>query len=578
MRESLRGAGRFVLCASLLFAALTVALTWPLFRHPATQVLDARSLYGPASVLVQRDINLTLWILSWDTHALVTQPLRLFHSNILYPARWTLATSEHMLGNVPFFAPVYLATGNPILAHQCTLLATFVAAGLAMAAYVGYWTRDRVAALAAGCLFAFAPFRLWQLGNVHVVSIHWLPLVLLGVDLALDGRWGPGAVLLAGATALSSLCSYYVGYATFALAGAYAAVGALVRGRRALRGLAALGIGLGSAALVVGLLTIPYLLLQREGVIPDRTRSEELNTLAFLSLAFLGPRGYSMYYLTPRRDGIPQFLGYAVMALAGASLVLRRRSPRAALAAVAFTGWGLALGPVLSLAGGRQIDLPYRWLMALVPGFSAMRVPQRFGALVTVAATALAGLAIGEIRVRLGRRAGVAIAVAVVVVALAEAHTFGIRTMPMPVGASMPPEYQWLAAHGDGGALVEVPATGMDLLRQSRTMYFSTAHWLPIANGYSPYPPRTFTLIMEAASHLPAADAIDRLLGVAPLRWVLLQHRLVAPAALPLWLDAFQKSGLRIAASFPDATILEVPPERRAPAPPAGAAAASPSA
>src|SRR2546426_5632892 len=32
--------------AALLYAVATVVLTWPLFRHPATTVLDTRSLYG----------------------------------------------------------------------------------------------------------------------------------------------------------------------------------------------------------------------------------------------------------------------------------------------------------------------------------------------------------------------------------------------------------------------------------------------------------------------------------------------------------------------------------------------------
>src|SRR5262249_44310539 len=190
---------------------------------------------------------LTLWILAWDTHALVTDPLHLFHANVLYPARWSLATSEHMLGNVPFFAPIYLASDNPVLAHQATLFATFVAAGLAMAAYVFYWTRDRTASLAAGCLFAFAPYRVWQVGNLHIVSIHWLPLVLLGVDLTLDGRRRAGAALLAAALMLSSLCSYYVGYTAFALAGAYALVRLVQRGRAGARAIPAPRAGGGRA-------------------------------------------------------------------------------------------------------------------------------------------------------------------------------------------------------------------------------------------------------------------------------------------------------------------------------------------
>jgi hypothetical protein len=556
--------------AALLFAVVTIAITWPLFRHPSTQVLDSPSLYGPASVLVQRDINLTVWILAWDTHALVTDPLHLFHANALYPARWSLATSEHMLGNVPFFAPIYLASGNPVLAHQLTLVATFVVAGLAMAAYVFYWTRDRTASLAAGCLFAFAPYRVWQVGNLHIVSIHWIPLVLLGIDLAVDGRRRAGATLVAAALALSSLCSYYVGYTAFALAGAYAVVALVRRGRAAVGALPALAAGFGVAAAVVGLLTIPYLILQREGVIPHRVRAEDFDSMAFLSLAFLGPRGYSSYFLTPRRDGIPQFLGYTVMALAVIGLVLRRRPPRGALVAGAVTGWGLTLGPVLSLSGGRKITLPYRWLMAIVPGFSAMRIPQRFGAVVTVAVTALAGLALAELIERLRRRGhgrlAPVLAAVVVVAALVEVRIPGLRTMLMPVGEWTQPGHRWLAEHGEGGALIEVPATGADPLRQSQALVGSTVHWLPLANGYSPYPPPSFTTIMEAAARLPAADAIDRMLAVAPLRWVLVRRRLLPPAQLAEWRAAFERAGLRLAAEFPEAVIFEVPASRRTPA------------
>jgi hypothetical protein len=140
--------------AAAFYALASVALTWPLFRHPATTVLDTPSLYGDAAVLIQRDINLTMWTLAWDAHALTTAPMRLFHANAFFPAPYTLATTEHMLGNLPWFGPVFLATGNAVLAHQATMLATFVLSGLAMAAFVLFWTGDRAAAVASGFFYA----------------------------------------------------------------------------------------------------------------------------------------------------------------------------------------------------------------------------------------------------------------------------------------------------------------------------------------------------------------------------------------------------------------------------------------
>src|SRR5438552_6980752 len=97
---------RIVLATGLL-ALTTVAITWPLFRHPASPVLDTESVYGPPSLLLQRDINLNIWTLAWDSHALVTDPLHLFHANAFYPARHTLALFDHLLGIVPLFAPLY---------------------------------------------------------------------------------------------------------------------------------------------------------------------------------------------------------------------------------------------------------------------------------------------------------------------------------------------------------------------------------------------------------------------------------------------------------------------------------------
>jgi hypothetical protein len=127
----------------------------------------------------------------------------------------------------------------------------------------------------------------------------------------------------------------------------------------------------------------------------------------------------------------------------------------------------------------------------------------------------------------------------------------------------MPAAHRWLAEHGDGGALIEVPASDGAPLLQSIAMYQSTAHWLPIANGYSPYVPATFTAFMQAAARLPDPAALDRLLAVAPLRWVLVRWRLVGRANQPAWRATFEAAGLRVAGEFDEMTVFEVPPGRR---------------
>jgi hypothetical protein len=514
------------LVCAVLTAILTVVVTWPLFAAPASRVLDAGSIYGGAASLVQRDINLTMWVLAWDCHALATSPETLFDANAFYPARMSLALSEHMLGNVPLFAPAYAATWNAVLAHQTALLATFVIAAMTMRAYVFHWTRDEVAALAAGLLFAFAPFRLWQVGNLHVISITRCRSSRSGSTSRSTAGGGRRAALASGLV-VSALCSYYVGYAAFALAGGYGLARVLARRDRG--GVVAIALGGGVAAAVVALLTVPYLMLQREGIIPARSQESGFVSLAFIGVLREGPMGIASFFLWRRRDGVPLFLGFTATALAIAGVIGHRRAPRGALGGRAHR---LRAGPRPEPAprrhAGRVAVSLAREPRSRLLGDAR---PAAFGSVTTWAAVALAGLGIAWVRTTLrarGRsRLATAIPVLVVLAAMVEGWPGRVGTLAMPAGPTMPPAAVWLAAHGDGGAMIELPIAAKDLLGQSLAVYRSTAHWLPIANGYAPYVPDSFRRIMEAAERLSAA-ALDEMLGVAPLRWIVVRRAALA--------------------------------------------------
>ncbi|PYN79507.1 MAG: hypothetical protein DMD97_04605 [Candidatus Rokuibacteriota bacterium] len=554
---------RIVLATGLL-ALTTVAITWPLFRHPASTVLDTESLYGPASVLVQRDINLNIWTLAWDSHALVTDPLHLFHANAFYPARYTLALFDHLLGIVPLFAPVYWATANPVLAHQVALLLSFVLAGLGMTAYVLYWTEDEMAALAAGFLYAFAPFRLWQLGNLQVISVQYLPLVALAIDASLDGRWGCRApLLLTGALVLSAFSSYYVGYPAFLVAGVYTTMGLLARGRAGLGRLGPIGTALTVAALATAVVSVPYVLLQRSGVLPDYEKSN-FTSLAFLTMLRFGLSGVLRFYVVPSKESIPVFLTYTAMTLGMTGVLVHRRHPRGALVMVGAVGIVLALGPDLLLPGIRPIPLPYRLLAAVVPGFSALRVPQRFGVLAALALGSLSGLGLAAARRWLGtgRRVAAALPVLAIAAVLAETRPGGLRGYPLPVGPNVPAAYRWLAEHGNAAPLLELPLRRANLYGESLSMYYSTFHWLPVVNGYTSYPPRPYVGVAEAAAGLPRPDALDAILRQVPLRWILLHRDAVAAGTTPAW-EATLRQALTPVADFGETILFEVPADRR---------------
>jgi hypothetical protein len=150
---------RSITIAWVIFCGLAVARTYPLITKMSDHIP-----YGVGDPL------LNTWILSWDFHALTTDPWNLFNANAFYPLQHALALSEHMLGALPVFAPTYLLTGNPILAYNVVLLISFPLCGLSMFWLVYYWTRNFWASILAGTFFAFAPARLSQLGHLQLLN------------------------------------------------------------------------------------------------------------------------------------------------------------------------------------------------------------------------------------------------------------------------------------------------------------------------------------------------------------------------------------------------------------------------
>jgi hypothetical protein len=99
---------RELLGLGVAYAALALWWHWPLPR-----LMQEHALYADTGVaVVPADIYLTLWILAWGAHALVTQPWALFNANSFYPSTLSLAYAEHLLGYVPMFGPFYWTTDN----------------------------------------------------------------------------------------------------------------------------------------------------------------------------------------------------------------------------------------------------------------------------------------------------------------------------------------------------------------------------------------------------------------------------------------------------------------------------------
>ncbi|MEP7116921.1 MAG: hypothetical protein ABI880_05035 [Acidobacteriota bacterium] len=199
---------RQTLLAAAAYAALTVVMTWPIARGLAHDV--------PADL---GDSLLNMWIMAWVADGAVAMArgamsfADLWNANIFHPSTLSLTFSEHLVPLALQGAPLYLTTGNIVLAYNAVFLATFALSGLGMFLFVREVTGSAKAAFVAGLFYAFAPYRLGQFPHIQTVSSQWMPFALYGMRRYFDsGRlralaWGTAAFIVQG---LSS--GYYLFY------------------------------------------------------------------------------------------------------------------------------------------------------------------------------------------------------------------------------------------------------------------------------------------------------------------------------------------------------------------------------
>src|SRR3954471_19414791 len=199
-----------------LYVIVALAMTWPLIRVITRQVAGDTG-----------DTLFNCWVLLWTSgqvlRALTGDVAALgdyFNGNIFYPARLTLAYSNHLTPQMLQALPVLASTGNIVLAYNLLFLGTIVLSGLGMYLLVRELTDQPAAAFLAGLAFAFAPYRLDQFEHLEVLSSQWMPFVFYGFRRFFsDGRLRALAGGTAALVTQALSCGYYLAYFTpFAVA------------------------------------------------------------------------------------------------------------------------------------------------------------------------------------------------------------------------------------------------------------------------------------------------------------------------------------------------------------------------
>ncbi|MEA3346020.1 MAG: hypothetical protein U9Q78_07250 [Chloroflexota bacterium] len=525
------------LLALLLFILLTVAMTYPL----AFQAWDKIENYG--------DPLLNTWILAWDTHQLLRNPLHLFHANNFHPYPNTLAYSENLLAIAIPSVPFLLLTGNPIWVHNLSLLLSFALCGWTAYLLVYDHTRNWAGGVVAGIIYGFAHYRWGHISHLQLLSAQWLPLVLLYLrHFVQRGHRPRDAALAAVFFVLQALsCTYYAFYTTLTVL-LYLTIAAKreawsvkrICGYTKSSTLYALRdttlhatLAAGAVLLILVPVAWPYLQARAQVGGFELEAQSGARLVAWITAA----EGTLLGDLTPfdafgRRSEHTFFPGVVALALALWGLLhtqhVTRNTHKGFYLALIALAWLLALGPELRLIGGQGpvfAPLPYALLYHL-PGFSAMRVPARLSLLVMLGIAVLAGWGAADLNERAEWGAGLTLtAIALMAVSYCPAP---LHPRPIAVGAEVPPVYRWLAAQAPG-VIVELPSAssiwflkdGISPQRLAHQQYFSTYHWQPMIMGYSGMYPTLLREHIDHLLHFPSCEALAYLQGL-DVRYVII--------------------------------------------------------
>lgn len=505
---SSRGVG-FPLASLALFAVLAIAHTWPLATAP-----------GRWSRNDTHDTVHHEWILAWDAHQIVTDPVHLFDTNTFYPERDTLAYSDHLIVQGLMGAPLFWLGASPVLVYNLLLMTGLALTGWAMSLVVAGWTGNRWAGLLSGSLVAFNAMTLTRFAEIQDQHLEFLPFALVALDAVLRMPNVKDALRLAGWFTLQALtCGYLLAFMSLSLLAAV-----LVRpgewiGPRFRRVAGCLLLAAAVAGVVLTPFLLPYLRVSRgqgfsrpmaEVALYSARLTDYLATGGRLHFALWSDRFFDREGLFP---GIIA-AGLALVALASGVAWTDRR----ARMAVAFgvVGCALSFGPAFPL---------YGLVAKLFPIMAGIRGASRFGQFFLIAVAILAGFGLTTLQRRYARFAaglGVVLLLGVHLEALRAPIVYRRFDGISPIFDSL---------KGVDHALVACfpfPPP-REAFHNVDCMLASTRFWQPLVNGYSSFMPERYNRSAEALGAFPEGDTLAYLKSLGVTHVIVFTGKLSAP-------------------------------------------------
>ena len=488
------------------YATITIVLCSPFL-----------SLWNLGAVpVMEGDVCLHLWTISWVNHALRHQPMCLFQANAFHPHPNSLAFPEHFFGGALLVFPWYVFSDNPVYPYNFLFFASYLFSALHMYFLAFYYTRRVGPSWLAGLIYGFCFFRAHHFTHLSLIFNPWMPLVLLVYEklkIALNGRnW----LLLLLFVVLQCLTNWYTAFFVVLILGwrTFFDVAARRLSRKVVVAMVGLLI---SAALLFLPFYLPYVSHHQAPGILEEVRYNSANLGSYLQPphnTFLGQwLGTERRWILGERSTYAGYVVFIPVALALIFLIRRQWDQEGRYLLFSYSSLGLfafflSLGPYFLDLGG--LVSPVRLLYWMVPQLGSLRAVARLAMVVMFCLALLAGLVLS----RLKKRTTAHLIPLLSVLFLFEHYPVGLPWNP---GGAVPfrprPVDVWLKQKASQEqALFELPGYSPNRwTRESDYMLYSTQHWLKLLNGYTRFYPDGYFEDQKILSTFPSAQALELL-------------------------------------------------------------------
>jgi hypothetical protein len=522
------------------YVVLTLVMTWPLAKQLGTH------LPGRGDDLLVRYWN------RWWIKRVLTRGGDLFYTDmIFYPTGVNLLYHNIAWANIALWLPLEPLVGG-IVAFNLIYLLNLCLCAVGMYILARYLTRSAAAAFIAGLVYAFFPYRLYEIDHSNLIATQWLPLFLLYlIRIVREEHKFRYAVLAALFLALTGYTRWQLLVFVAIIAGVYALYSlAFERRNWSLRVILALVV---MGAVSVVLMTPALYPLVRAQL--TRQHPEDLFVPGIISkqtdlLAYVVPPHNhlfeSLFEGLMYADSYTRawysnaYLGYFVILLIIPGI---RKARRMAWfwVGLGLVAWLLAMGPSVRFNKHiyDNIPLPYVLVKDFLP-VKIMREERRFNILLALPVAAM--VAYGVVCLRdWARKLKVTTRYASIPFAgLALLLCLDYLQVPVQTfDTAISPFYLSLAKASDRFALFNLP-TGRD--RSPFLMLCQTTHGKPIIEGSVARPPREVRAFVEDNPFLlyqrdhrkmnPELPDVSRQLGVlaeANVRYLIVNEQYAFP-------------------------------------------------